>query len=235
MRRVLERVVDTDSLFVLGPGYGRSLLCALARIDGHAVGVIASQPKFFAGALDPAACEKAVRLLCLCDAFDLPVVFLHDTPGFLVGREVEHTRLLHRASRMLQALALCGSPRLTVIVRKSFGMAFQALNGTGMGGDSIFAWPGAEIGFMDPEVAANVVYARELSGLDGAEREREHARLVSQVSQSTSPFDAAGVMAVDEVIDPATTRAVLARRLGELASRRVRPAADRPLAGWSMC
>jgi acetyl-CoA carboxylase carboxyltransferase component len=235
MRAVLRRLADGGHILPFQPGYGRSLIAALGRIDGYSVGFLASQPMHQAGALTPDACDKATRLLCLCDAFDIPVVFLHDTPGFLVGREVEHARLLHRASRMLQALSLCGSPRLTVIVRKSFGMAFHALNGTGMGADSIYGWPGAEIGFMDPDVAANVVYASQLSELDGADREREHAELATQLARSTSPYDAAGVMAVDEIIDPAMTRAVLARRLGELSGRRIRAERDRPLAGWSTC
>jgi acetyl-CoA carboxylase carboxyltransferase component len=235
MRTVLRRLADGGHILPFQPNFGRSLIAALGRIDGYPVGFLASQPMHQAGALTPDACDKATRLLCLCDAFDIPVVFLHDTPGFLVGWEVEHARLLHRASRMLQALSLCGSPRLTVILRKSFGMAFHALNGTGMGADSIYAWPGAEIGFMDPEVAANVVYASQLSGLAGADREREHAELATQIARSTSPYDAAGVMAVDEIIDPAMTRAVLARRLGELSGRRIRAERDRPLAGWSTC
>ena len=235
MRNVLRRLVDDGRLLEMRPQIGRSVVAGLGRIDGYAVGLLASNPMHQAGAISPDACDKGTRLLCLCDAFDLPVVFLQDTPGFLVGRQVEHASLLHRASRMLQALALCGSPRLTVIVRKSFGMAFQVLNGTGMGDDSIYAWPGAEIGFMDPEVAANVVFGKELAGLEGEERAAEHRRLAEEVAASTSPFDAAGIMAVDEVIEPAATRAVLARRLRQLAARPYRAPGERPLAGWPTC
>jgi acetyl-CoA carboxylase carboxyltransferase component len=136
---------------------------------------------------------------------------------------------------MQQALALCGAPRITVVVRKSFGMAYQVMNGTGMGGDISYAWPGAELGFMDPEVAANVVYFKQLSALDGDEREVEHRRLSEEIGSNTSPFGAAGVMSVDEIIEPGTTRAVLADRLGRLASRRPRPFGERHLATWPTC
>jgi methylmalonyl-CoA decarboxylase subunit alpha len=98
-------------------------VCALARLDGHAIGIVASQPKYFAGALDPAACEKAVKLICLCDAFDLPLVFLQDVPGFFVGKQVEHEGMLKHAIRLQSALALAETPMLTVLLRKSYGLA----------------------------------------------------------------------------------------------------------------
>ena len=226
MTRVLERVVDPDSLFVLGPGFGRSLLCALARIDGHAVGVIASQPKFFAGALDPAACEKAVRLLCLCDAFDLPVVFVQDVPGFFVGRKVEHDGMLKHAIRLQTALALSQTPKLTVLVRKSYGLAYFSLGGNDTGVDTVYAWPGAEISFMDPLVAANVV--------SGGDTERRDATLGAMAAE-TDPYGAAGLMNVDEIIDPADTRPVLARALGRFAGRPPARGWERPLASWPAC
>jgi acetyl-CoA carboxylase carboxyltransferase component len=226
MTRVLDRVVDGGSLFVLGPEYGRSLLCALARIDGHAVGVVASQPKFFAGALDPAACEKAVRLLCLCDAFDLPVVFLQDVPGFFVGRAVEHAGMLKHAIRLQTALALSQAPKVTVVLRKAYGLAYFSLGGNDTGVDLVYAWPGAEISFMDPAVAANVV-----SGGDAARRDA----VLGAMEAETDPYGAAGRMAVDEIIDPADTRAVLARALGRFEGRPVARGWERPLASWPTC
>jgi acetyl-CoA carboxylase carboxyltransferase component len=226
MRRVLDRIADDGSLFVLGPGFGRSLLCALARIDGHAVGVVASQPKFFAGALDPAACEKAVRLLCLCDAFDLPVVFVQDVPGFFVGRKVEHEGMLKHAIRLQTALALSETPKLTVLLRKSYGLAYFSLGGNDTGVDTVYAWPGAEISFMDPLVAANVV-----SGGDAARRDAA----LGAMAADTDPYGAAGLMNVDEVIDPADTRAVLARALGRFAGRPPARGWERPLASWPAC
>jgi len=226
MTRVLRRVLDDDTLLELAPGYGRGLICALGRLDGHSVGVIASQPKFFAGALDPAACEKAVRLLCLCDAFDLPVVFVQDVPGFFVGRQVEHAGMLKHAIRLQTALALSQAPKLTLLVRKSYGLAYFSLGGNDTGVDTVYAWPGAEISFMDPLVAANVV-----SGGDPAARD---AALEAMQAQ-TDPYGAAGRMAIDEIIDPADTRATLARALARLAGRPRVNGWERPLASWPAC
>lgn len=224
--RVLSRILDPGSLLELGSGFGRSLLGGLARLDGHAVGVIASQPKFFAGSLDPAACEKAVRLLCLCDAFDLPLIFLQDVPGFFVGRQVEHEGMLKHAIRLQSALALSQSPKLTVLLRKSYGLAYFSLGGNDTGVDMVYAWPGAEISFMDPEVAANVV--------SGGNPERR-AQALQAMQADTDPYGAAGLMKVDEVIDPADTRSVLAGALQRLSGRPLARGWERPLASWPTC
>lgn len=227
MRRLIARIADPHSFFELRPAIGRSLSTGFARIDGWPVGIIASNPMFGAGAVDAEGCEKATRLLVLCDSFDIPVVFLQDVPGFLVGRQVEHERLLFKAMRFREALSNCSCPTLTVIVRKAFGLAFKAMNGSGMVADAIYAWPGAEIGFMDPDVAVNIVRPNAT----GAEREAERERQVAV----TSPFGAAGVLKLDDVIDPAQTRIVLAHDLGRLATRQVRPPQQRPLATWATC
>lgn len=226
VRKPLARILDADSLLELGPAYGRSLLTGLARLDGHAIGVVASQPRYFAGALDPAACEKAVRLLCLCDAFDLPVVFVQDVPGFFVGTQVEHDGMLKHAIRLQTALALSQTPKLTLLLRKSYGLAYFSLGGTDTGVDTVYAWPGAEISFMDPQVAANVV-----SGGDEAARDAALAAMASE----TDPYGAAGLMNVDEIIDPADTRAVLAGALGRLDGRPSARGWERPLASWPTC
>jgi acetyl-CoA carboxylase carboxyltransferase component len=223
MRRVLDRVLDSGTLLELGPDFGRGLLCGLGRLDGHAVGVVASQPKFFAGALDPAACEKAVRLLCLCDAYDLPVVFLQDVPGFFVGRQVEHDGMLKHAIRLQTALALSRTPKLTVVLRKAYGLAYFSLGGNDTGVDAVYAWPGAEISFMDPRVAANVVTGGDADARDAA---------LAAMEADTDPYGAAGLMTVDEVIDPAETRPVLARALARLDGRAAPGPGERPLASW---
>jgi acetyl-CoA carboxylase carboxyltransferase component len=226
MHRVVGRILDADSLLELGSAYGRGLLCGLGRLDGHAVGVVASQPKFFAGALDPAACEKAVRLLCLCDAFDLPIVFLQDVPGFFVGRQVEHEGMLKHAIRLQSALALSQAPKLTVLLRKSYGLAYFSLAGNDTGVDSVYSWPGAELSFMDPQVAANVVA--------GGNAEQRDA-VLNAMRAETDPYGAAGLMKIDEIIDPAETRPVLAGALRRLAGRPVARGWERPLASWPTC
>jgi methylmalonyl-CoA decarboxylase subunit alpha len=226
MHKVLARVLDEDSLLELGAGFGRGLVCGLGRLDGHTVGVIASQPKFFAGALDPAACEKAVKLLCLCDPFDIPVLFFQDVPGFFVGKQVEHDGMLKHAIRLQTALALSEAPKLTVLLRKAYGLAYFSLGGNDTGVDTVYAWPSAEISFMDPLVAANVV-----AGGDEAQRDAVAGAMRADID----PYGAAGLMKVDEIIDPADTRPTLARALGRLEGRPAVDGAARPLAGWPTC
>jgi acetyl-CoA carboxylase carboxyltransferase component len=230
INKVLRRVLDDEDggtpFLELGAGYGRGLVCGLGRLDGHTVGVVASQPKFFAGSLDPRACEKAVKLLCLTDAYDIPVLFLQDVPGFFVGKQVEHDGMLKHAIRLQTALALHEAPKLTTVLRKAYGLAYFSLGGNDSGVDTVYAWPSAEISFMDPLVAANVV-----SGGDDTAREAA----MDYMSADIDPYGAAGLMKVDEIIDPATTRATLARALARLASRPETDGSTRPLAAWPTC
>jgi methylmalonyl-CoA decarboxylase subunit alpha len=237
MRKVLVRLVDPPpgepddapgDLIELRPALGRGLVVALARLDGWPVAIFASNPMFQAGALDPGACEKAIRLLTVCDAFQIPAIFLQDVAGFLVGSQVEHGRLLFRAVRLLDAVYASSSPMLTVLVRKSFGLAYEALNGRKYHTDGLYAWAGAEIGFMDPEIGVNVLHGDRKT-------DEEKRALVAELREATSPFDAAGVMNIDEVIDPAATRMILARHLSRLAGRRVPPLEERTLRLWPTC
>jgi acetyl-CoA carboxylase carboxyltransferase component len=233
VRKVVARICDPDSVFELQPFYARSVVSALGRIDGWPVGVIANNPMVNAGVLDPEACHKIIRLMTVCDAYNLPVVFLVDVPGFMVGRRVEHDRMLHMGMRMMSALQMATTPTLTVCLRKAFGLAWQAMNGAMMPAHGVYAWPGAEIGFMDPAVGVNVAYGTKLGAiLDPGEREAERLRLVRDVGEATSPYEAAGTMRIDEIIDPADTRAVLARDLAQLGHRRVPPPEARALSYW---
>ena len=236
MRKVVERLCDKGSVFELQPLYARSAVTVLARIDGYAVGVVANNPMFSAGVLTPETCHKIIRLITVCDAYNLPVIFLSDVPGFMVGKRVEHDRMLQWAIRMMNALQLATTPTLTVCIRKSFGMAWQAMNGSMMPAHGVYAWPGAEIGFMDPEVGVNVAYGSRLARIeDEEEREAERSRMVAEVAEATSPYDAAGTMRIDEIIDPAETRLVLAEDLRRLAHRPLPSPEERALTWWPTC
>ena len=236
MRKVVARVCDPGSTFELQPQYGQSVVTALGRIGGFSVGVVTNNPMFNAGVLDPETCHKIVRLMTVCDAFNVPVVFLVDVPGFMAGRQVEHDRILHWGMRMMQALQLASTPTLTVCLRKAFGMAWQAMNGSMMPAYGVYAWPGAEIGFMDPEVGVNVAYGSKLGKIDdlGA-REAQRLQWIKEVAEATSPYAAAGTMRVDEIIRPADTRKVLAADLNRLANRVLLPLEQRPLSWWPSC
>ena len=179
---------------------------------------------------------KAARFVRFCDAFNIPLVTLVDVPGFMVGKRVEHDLMLQMGMRMMQALQLATTPTLTVCLRKAFGLAWQAMNGSQMPAHGVYAWPGAEIGFMDPEVGINVAFGTKLARIDDPEeREAERMRLVTEVAEATSPYEAAGTMRIDEIIDPAETRLVLAEDLNRLANRVVPPPDSRPLTWWPSC
>lgn len=235
MRRVLPRLVDDGSFLEIRPQMGRSVVCALTRIAGHPVGVIASNPMFQAGVLGPDAIEKLTRLVLLCDSYSLPIITLQDTPGFMVGKQVEHDRLLHKAITAQQCLALAQVPKITIVLRKAFGLAFYSLGGPEQGFDEVLAWPGSEIGFMDPDVGANVLYGTQLAELPEEDRRAELQRRADGLRSATNTYDGAGVMRIDEIIDPADTRRVLADFLDRHAGRPFQSGADRPLSSWPTC
>jgi acetyl-CoA carboxylase carboxyltransferase component len=232
MRRLVSELVDGGDFLELKPHFGPGLVTGLARIDGWPVGILASNPMFQAGTLDPNACDKGTRLLCLCDAFNLPVILLHDSPGFLVGKQVEHNRLINKTILFLQALMQLTVPRLSVIVRKSYGLSYTSLGGAGTESDLLVAWPGAEIGFMDPDVAANVLYGDTLSALHGEPKATKLGELATGLRRDNQPYSAAASMALDEVIHPDETRTVLAETLARWSGRTPPPPSARPLTAW---
>ncbi len=218
MHKVVDAICDEGSVLELKPYFDGSLITALARIDGHVVGVLANNPKVTAGAMGPGACEKATSFICMCDSFDIPLVFLHDTPGFFVGKRAEEGAMPLRIMNWIQALHHCTVPRISVIVRKSYGMAHCNMSGGNMGNDILLAWPGADVSFMAPAVAVNVVYGRKLktpppepSPASGGGDTKE--ALMEQISRANAPWDAAGRNLIDKVIDPRDTRVELIRAL----------------------
>jgi acetyl-CoA carboxylase carboxyltransferase component len=232
VRAVIERLVDGAEYLELKPRFGASLVTALARLDGRPVGIIASQPAYLVGSLTPDACAKATRMLCLCDAFGLPVVFLQDTPGFLVGTAVEHDRLLAKSMLFLEALCLARVPRISVVLRKAFGLAFFSMGGPGMGSDLLVSWPGAEIGFMDPVVGANVLHGAELDALSGDARRDELFRLARRLGADFDPRAIAAAMNLDDIIEPGDTRRTIAEALDRLCANPAWAARPSLLAHW---
>jgi acetyl-CoA carboxylase carboxyltransferase component len=235
VRKLLMRLLDDATLLELKPKFGAGLLTALGRIDGWPVGIIASQPMYEAGALTPAACDKATRLVLLCDAYGLPIVVLQDTPGFMVGPAVEHQRILSKAMMFTQALLGAQVPKIGVVVRKAYGLAFFSLGGSQMGMDFLAAWPTAEISFMDPLVGANVLAGGRATDANGEHAAMEIKKLAEQMTSETDPMGPARLMALDEVIDPAETRRILAEQLQRLQGKRRRCRDASPLATWPTC
>ena len=136
---------------------------------------------------------------------------------------------------MVEALCNLTTPTLSVVIRKGFGLAYQAMNTSGMGAWGFYSWPGAEIGFMDPDVGVNVAFASQLNLLEGAEQDFEREKMIAEISDATSPYDAAGTMRIDEVIDPAETRIRLAKDLAQIANRNIPPPESRALSYWPTC
>ena len=214
---VVDAILDQDSLLELGGARGRSLVTGLGRVDGRVVGVIASQPMREAGALSPAACEKASKLTALCDRFGFPIVCLVDTPGFQIGVHVEHSGMLRRAMDLIERNTAAACPTVTVILRKAFGLAFFAMFSPDHGGDVVLAWPGAHVGFMAPAVAANVLYGDEFEGLAPADRQEQLAERAASLGASATARAVAAAMGIDEIIDEADTIPAVRRFLDVLA------------------
>jgi acetyl-CoA carboxylase carboxyltransferase component len=227
------RDLRTTPYLEFKPEFGRSLITCLARMGGQVVGILASNPMWNAGALDPDCCAKGTSFLCLCDSYNIPLVFLQDVPGFIVGKKAEHGKLLNSAIMFLEALSQAEVPKVTVVLRKAFGLAYFALCGNDMGGQFLFAWPTAEISFMDPAVGVNVVYKEKLDASDDPDAER--ARMIAEWSKETDPYGAAGIMNIDEIIDPADTRSVIIRALHECRQPAPPRGYRKALASWPTC
>ncbi|HEX5191977.1 MAG TPA: carboxyl transferase domain-containing protein [Solirubrobacteraceae bacterium] len=213
MRKVLEAIVDADSLLHWGDRYGRSVICALARVDGHAVGVIASQPMQRAGVMDVPALTKEVAFADLCDTFNLPIVFLQDVPGLMIGTEAERGGILRGYERVVVRLARAQVPKIATIVRKAYGGGHIALGGRPVKPDLLLAWPGAELGFMAPETGVRTVHRHRLDAVletDGVEaRDALAASLQAEWATESEPWEAARNVVLDDVIDPRRTRELI--------------------------
>jgi acetyl-CoA carboxylase carboxyltransferase component len=223
MRRVIEEIVDEGEYFEVHAAWAPNLLCALARLDGEVVGVVANQPAAVAGVLDIEASEKGARFVQFCDAFNIPLVTLVDVPGFLPGVGQEHQGIIRHGAKLLYAYCNATVPRVQVIVRKAYGGAYIVMDSRSIGCDLSFAWPTNEIAVMGAEGAANVVFRREIAAAEDPAQVRAQ-KIKEYETELMHPYYAAGRGLVDEVIDPAETRLVLIRSLAMLRTK----AADLP-------
>ncbi len=208
VRRVIELLFDTGSVLELRRDFGLGVVTALARLEGRAVGVLANNPQHLGGAIDSPASDKAARFMQLCDAFDLPLVMLVDTPGMMVGPDVEATALVRHCNRLFVTGANLTVPTVAVVLRKAYGLGAQAM----MGGSTkaplgSFAWPTSEFGGMGLEGAVRLGYRRELAAAaDETERQRVFDDLVARAYEIGKGISVASFFEIDDVIDPADTR-----------------------------
>ncbi|MEO3973663.1 acyl-CoA carboxylase subunit beta [Streptomyces sp. CAU 1734] len=220
MRRVIGEIVDDGDFFEVHEGWGTSLICALARLDGHTVGILANQPMRLAGVLDIHSSEKGARFVHTCDAFNIPLVTLVDVPGFLPGADQERGGIIRHGAKLLYAYCNATVPRIQVIVRKAYGGAYIVMDSRSIGTDLSFAWPTNEIAVMGAEGAANVVFRRRIAAAGDPEAER--AEVIEEYRRTLMhPYYAAERGLVDDVIDPRDTRSVLIRSLELLRAKYV--------------
>ncbi|MGH7686279.1 MAG: acyl-CoA carboxylase subunit beta [Candidatus Dormibacteria bacterium] len=219
MRAVVRRVVDDGNVFEIKPAWARNIITALARLDGRPVGVVANQPLIKGGALDIDAADKAARFITLCDAFNLPLVFLMDVPGFIVGTEVEKQGIIRHGAKMLYAVSEATVPKVSVVLRKAYGAGYYVMCGRGYEPDGLFAWPSAEISVMGPEGAVEILFPKQIAAAEDPAATR--AELLTTVRRTIDPYIAASWAYVDDIIDPADTRRVIIDALDGAATKRV--------------
>lgn len=212
MKDLLRQVVDDGRFLELRAGAARTVVTALARLDGYAIGVLANNPKHSGGMLDAAASDKMTHFISLCDAFNIPLLFLVDVPGYMVGVQQERQGIVRRAARPLVELAQATVPRMTVVVRKAYGLAYHAMGGTEFHPDLFVTWPSAEMSLMGADAAAFVV--------SKGHPDLAQADVVHTFAELAKPQHAAAAMRFDDIIDPRETRRRVAETLAAVYGHR---------------
>ncbi|HEV3225886.1 MAG TPA: acyl-CoA carboxylase subunit beta [Acidimicrobiales bacterium] len=225
-KKVIAAVVDQadgePNLLEIKPQFARNIVTALARIGGRSVGILANQPMVLGGALDVNAADKAARFVWLCDAFGIPLVFLHDVPGFIVGSAVEKQGIIRHGAKMLFAVSEATVPKVSVVLRKSYGAGYFVMNGLAYEADYLAIWPTAEIAVMGPDGMVNITMRKQLEQIpEGKERDEARIAMAEEFRKNIDPYIAAGHAQVDDVIDPADTRLAIWRGLEAAATKTV--------------
>jgi acetyl-CoA carboxylase carboxyltransferase component len=219
MRRLVHRILDDQRFFEIKPTWARNLIVGLGRLAGRSVGVVANQPLHLGGVLDINAADKAARFIRMCDAFNVPLLFLQDVPGFIVGSKVEKEGIIRHGAKMLYAVSEATVPKVTVVVRKAYGAGYFVMCGRGYQPDLIVAWPTAEISVMGPEGAVNILFNKQIEASSTPEETR--TTLAAEIRKTIDPYIAASWAYVDDVIDPADTRTVVIRGFERAAGKHV--------------
>jgi acetyl-CoA carboxylase carboxyltransferase component len=217
MYQLIRAVVDHGEILDIKPRFARSVITCFARIGGKSVGVVANQPNYLGGILDVDSADKAARFIQICDAFNVPLVFLQDVPGFMVGSKVEHAGIIRHGAKMLHVMSAATVPKITVVVRKAYGAGYYVMCGRAYEPDLIVSWPTGEISVMGAEGMVGIA-ARKLFGA-GEPPPEAKKMIVETIQKNIDIYKVAGWGLVDEVIDPRDTRRALAWGL-ELAKHK---------------
>jgi acetyl-CoA carboxylase carboxyltransferase component len=219
MKEIILSVVDNADFLEIQPLWAPNIIIGFARLNGRSVGIVANQPKYFAGALDIKSSTKAGRFVRFCDCFSIPVITFVDVPGFLPGIDQEHGGIIRHGSKLLYAYIEATVPKITVITRKAYGGAYDVMGSKHSGGDINYAWPTAEIAVMGPEGAINIIFRKEItSAKDPAEKRAELVREYRE--KFANPYITAQKAYIDDVIEPAHTRPRLISALEMLITKR---------------
>src|SRR5918993_5438473 len=219
MYEVIRRIVDDGVYFDMKPQWAKTLITCFARFGGRPAGIVANQPKQLGGILDNDSADKAARFVNLCNAFGIPLVFLQDVPGFMVGTKVEQAGIIRHGAKMLHAVANATVPKITVVLRKAYGAGYYVMNGRAYEPDLIVAWPSAEISVMGAEGAVEIVFRKEVEAAEDPAAKR--AELIAGYRQVIDVYIAARNGMIDDVIDPRETRPTICRALEMAEGKRV--------------
>lgn len=212
VRRLIEAIVDADSFLEVKAQYAAELVTGFARLNGKVIGVVANQPAVKGGTLFPESSDKGAEFVWLCDAYNIPLLYLVDTPGFMVGTAAEQNAILRRGRKFIFATSSATVPRVCVVVRKAYGAGIYAMSGPAYDPDITLALPSAEIAVMGPEAAVNAVYYNKIQSIqDPEERNRVVAKLREEYRAGYDIFKLAGEMVVDDLIPPRDLRKELVR------------------------
>jgi acetyl-CoA carboxylase carboxyltransferase component len=219
MYELIRRIVDDGDWFDLKPRWARTIITCLARMGGRPVGIVANQPRHLGGILENDSADKAARFVNLCDAYGIPLLFLMDVPGFMVGTKVEQAGIIRHGAKMLYAVSRATVPKVTVVIRKAYGAGYYVMCGKAYEPDLIVAWPSAEISVMGPEGAVNIIFRKQIESSEDPDATR--AELIERIRGTIDPYLAAGNAMIDDVIDPRETRPTVIRALEMAETKRV--------------
>ncbi len=219
MRKVIDALIDEGSWLEIKRLFAKELLTGFARLDGRAVGILANQPMQKGGVLFNDSADKAARFIWLCDAFEIPLLFLADVPGFMIGTDVERRGIIRHGAKMISAVSEATVPKISVIVRKAYGAGLYAMAGPAFDSDCVLALPSAQIAVMGPEPAVNAVFFNKLADLPEAERAERRRQLEDEYREDIDLYKLAGNLIVDDVVEPDELRASLIARFAAYSTR----------------
>src|SRR4051794_245691 len=221
MRELLDALVDEDSFLEVHKRWAKELIVGYARLEGRVVGIVANQPKFKGGVLFVDSADKAARFIWTCDAFGIPLLFLADVPGFMIGTAVEKQGIIRHGAKMISAVSEATVPKLSVIVRKAYGAGLYAMAGPAFDPDATLALPTAKIAVMGPSAAVNAVFYNQLQAIeDEDERAARRAELMAEYAEGVDLLHLASELVIDAVVQPEDLRMELVRRFARYAGRR---------------